>query len=233
MSQRKMIVFGGNGFIGTRVAQTALQHGWRVVVACRSGVPQVSEPWTRDVEYASIDALERRDVYKFLDTHPDAHSVVSCIGLLSLDKRAARRVNGDPTINIAAAAHERPSIEKVAFISAAVMKPADKLLDAYYYGKQQAEKALIEHLPNRHVILRPGMVHGMRNSGGISIPTALVGVPMELLFTPLHALTGLSMFTPPVSVDIVARAVVEGCTDPAVHGVFEVSDIKRLAKRLL
>ena len=50
----KLIVFGGNGFVGTRVCEEALQTGLAVVSINRSGAPKVSAPWTSEVEWISV-----------------------------------------------------------------------------------------------------------------------------------------------------------------------------------
>jgi nucleoside-diphosphate-sugar epimerase len=234
MAARKMIVFGGNGFVGSEVTRVAIAHGWNVVVACRSGQPvgyQRKEEWAQKASFVKIDALQREQVCEFLDDHPDTDSIVNCIGLLTLNKRQARRVNGDPCLNIAAAMCERPKIGKLVFISAADMEPANQLLSGYYYGKRNAEKAMTENLGPRAAVLRPGFIYGPRAlQHGMTLPLQLIGRPLELLLTPVHAILPLSILTPPVSVTTVAKAAVYCAEMPENTGIYEVAEIQKLAQ---
>ena len=52
----KLIVFGGNGFVGTRVCEEALQTGLAVVSVSRSGAPKSapSASWTSQVDWLSV-----------------------------------------------------------------------------------------------------------------------------------------------------------------------------------
>jgi len=50
----KLIVFGGNGFVGTRVCEEALQTGLAVVSINRSGAPKATAAWTSDVEWVKV-----------------------------------------------------------------------------------------------------------------------------------------------------------------------------------
>lgn len=234
MTTRKLLVFGGNGFVGSEVCKVALSHNWNVVVACRSGEPvgkQRREEWVQKVSFVKIDALQREQVCELLDDHPDTTSVINTIGLLTVNKRLARRVNGDPCLNITAALVDRPNIQKFVFISAGDMQPVNFILSGYYFGKRNAEKAMTEHLRTRAAILRPGFVYGSRSlhNGGF-VPLQLLGVPLEAVMTPLHAMLGFSILTPPVSVNAVAKAAVH-CAEVAEHsGIYEVSRINSLAK---
>ena len=234
MSARKLIVFGGNGFVGSEISRIALTHGWNVIVACRSGEPvgyHVRDEWASKVNFVKIDALQREQVNELLNDHADTTAVISTIGLLTLDKRLARRVNGDPALNIAAALYTRPSIQKMVFISAADMYPANYALSGYYYGKRNAEKAMLENLGNRAAILRPAFIHGARAlQHGMTIPLQLIGRPLELILNPIHSLVPLSILTPPVSVRDVAQAALHCADDPLLFGTYEYADIVKLSK---
>jgi hypothetical protein len=50
----KLIVFGGNGFVGSRVCEEALRTGLGVVSINRSGPPKLSSPWIKDVEWVRV-----------------------------------------------------------------------------------------------------------------------------------------------------------------------------------
>lgn len=50
----KLIVFGGNGFVGTRVCEEALNTGLAVVSISRSATPKASAHWTSQVDWVSV-----------------------------------------------------------------------------------------------------------------------------------------------------------------------------------
>jgi NADPH:quinone reductase-like Zn-dependent oxidoreductase len=50
----QVVVFGGNGFVGSRVVQAALSRGASVVSINRSGQPKsLSEAWVTQVKWVS------------------------------------------------------------------------------------------------------------------------------------------------------------------------------------
>lgn len=52
----KLVIFGGNGFVGSRVTEEAVKTGLSVVSVSRRGTPPpgVSAPWTSQVEWARV-----------------------------------------------------------------------------------------------------------------------------------------------------------------------------------
>lgn len=59
----KLIVFGGNGFVGTRVCEEALQTGLAVVSINRSGAPKATASWTSEVEWISVSSSKSSTAY--------------------------------------------------------------------------------------------------------------------------------------------------------------------------
>ena len=56
----RIAVFGGSGFIGSRVCQTLAGAGCSVVSVSRTGAPPAwaaAQPWSRQVEWLAADAL--------------------------------------------------------------------------------------------------------------------------------------------------------------------------------
>ena len=56
----RIAVFGGSGFIGSRVCQTLTGAGCSVVSVSRTGAPPAwaaAQPWSQQVEWHSADAL--------------------------------------------------------------------------------------------------------------------------------------------------------------------------------
>jgi hypothetical protein len=58
---RRLVVFGGSGFVGCATAQEALARGLDVLCLSRSGAPPAavaSQPWARRATWAKADALQ-------------------------------------------------------------------------------------------------------------------------------------------------------------------------------
>ena len=53
----KLVVFGGNGFVGTRVCEEALNTGLAVVSISRSGAPKATSHWTSQVDWLNVSIL--------------------------------------------------------------------------------------------------------------------------------------------------------------------------------
>ena len=54
MAQPKLLVFGGSGFVGSRVCEEALKTGLPVVSVNRSGPPKLSADWVSNVEWIQV-----------------------------------------------------------------------------------------------------------------------------------------------------------------------------------
>ncbi len=54
MGPPKLVIFGGNGFVGSRVCEEALKTGLSVVSVNRSGPPKQSADWVKGVEWVQV-----------------------------------------------------------------------------------------------------------------------------------------------------------------------------------
>ena len=54
MGQPKLLVFGGSGFVGSRVCEEALKTGLPVVSVNRSGPPKLSADWVSNIEWIQV-----------------------------------------------------------------------------------------------------------------------------------------------------------------------------------
>ncbi len=54
MGPPKILVFGGNGFVGSRVCEEAVKTGLSVVSVNRSGPPKLSADWVSKVEWVRV-----------------------------------------------------------------------------------------------------------------------------------------------------------------------------------
>ena len=50
----RVLVFGGNGFVGSRVCEEALKTGLEVVSINRSGAPRHRAPWMDQVSWVQV-----------------------------------------------------------------------------------------------------------------------------------------------------------------------------------
>lgn len=50
----KLVIFGGNGFVGSRVCEEALKTGLSVVSINRSGPPKLSASWVHNVDWVKV-----------------------------------------------------------------------------------------------------------------------------------------------------------------------------------
>ncbi|KAL3163381.1 hypothetical protein ABBQ32_009766 [Trebouxia sp. C0010 RCD-2024] len=215
----KLIVFGGNGFVGTRVCEEALQTGLAVVSINRSGAPKATAAWTSDVEWVSADAL---DPEQWREQLQGAVGVVSCLGGFGSNEFMLK-ICGEANVGVIREA-AKAAVPRCAFISVHDYNLPGFVLPGYFQGKRNAEQAMAESYPEQGVCLRPGFIHGTRYLSGVGIPLGLIGVPLEkaLGFLPTKSLASLPLagaaFVPPVSVRGIAKAAVVAATDPAVPG---------------
>ncbi|KAK7195990.1 hypothetical protein NESM_000532300 [Novymonas esmeraldas] len=320
--QKKLLLFGGTGFVGSMVAQRALSRGFNVVVATRSGAPPLDSPMDvllrrvraiggqaagreslgelptstssssaaaaaaaartsatsssgsgsgsdhtqqrpsasqlerrvheagerAALEFVSIDACSRDQVFHFLHDHPDATAVVNAVGLLTRDYEDARQINGDVMANIAAGVYHPklvPLVRKVVYVSAEPyhlysrrVLGSRRLLKGYFHGKRIGEKAVLENLGVRGAVLRPSFIYGTRHVlfssaaspdavSTLSLPLSWVGYPLDRLLT---AVGGGKLLMPPVSVDVVSEAAVRACAwaDAPDHDVHGICDVYRM-----
>ena len=78
---KKLVVFGGNGFIGSSVCNAALQLGLEVVSVNRSGRPQqANEPWMDRVQWVKWDLSNQDTAGELAGVLQGSDGAVSCIG---------------------------------------------------------------------------------------------------------------------------------------------------------
>lgn len=90
------------------------------------------------------------------------------------------------------------------------------------------------------IVLRPGFIYGKRRVDGFEIPLDLIGEPLERFinatenFTkPLSSLPASDLLlAPPVSVDDVALAAINGIRDDDFFGIFTIAQIKEAAEKV-
>ncbi|KAE8149018.1 hypothetical protein BDV25DRAFT_8106 [Aspergillus avenaceus] len=87
MAAKRLVVAGGNGFLGSRICRSAVARGWSVTSLSRSGEPQWDAiasssdrpSWASSVEWAKADMLKPETYKSFLN---GATAVVHSMGIL-------------------------------------------------------------------------------------------------------------------------------------------------------
>lgn len=201
---KKLLIFGGGGFVGGNMTLIAQQKGWRTAI-----VDNLYRPRLKNVEWQTIDITDAHAVDKVIaDIKPDG--VVNLAAIADIDKAEqekefAWKVNVAGAKYIAKSCAERGT--KYVFISSDAVfdgksssySEEDSPNPVNYYGqtKLEAEKAVLAEHP-RAVIVRVSLVIGFPVTGGNSFLTGLVGkiregkevlCPTDEIRTPVDVLT--------------------------------------------
>ncbi|KAK1317185.1 Uncharacterized protein QJS10_CPA05g01981 [Acorus calamus] len=227
----KLLVLGGNGFVGSHICKEALEHGVTVASLSRSGRTNVLGSWADRVEWHQGSLLVPDSLKDALN---GVTSVISCVGGFGSNTHMYK-INGTANINAIRAAAEQ-GVKRFVYISAADFGVANYLLQGYYEGKKAAEAELLAKFPYGGVILRPGFIHGTRQVGSMKIPLGVVGSPLEMILQHAKPLNRIPLvgplFTPPVNVTSVAKVAVRAATDIVFpSGIVDVYGILRYSQQ--
>ncbi|XP_047319752.1 uncharacterized protein At1g32220, chloroplastic-like [Impatiens glandulifera] len=227
----KLLVLGGNGFVGSHVCMEAVKRGLPVASLSRSGRPPAYEHWVNNVSWIQGNILSGESLKNALE---GVTSVISCVGGFGSNSDMYK-INGTANINAIRAAAEQ-GVKRFVYISAADFGLANYLLQGYYDGKKAAETELMIRYPYGGVILRPGFIHGTRQVGGFKLPLSVLGSPLEMILQKAKPLNQLPivgpLFTPPVNVNSVARVAVRAASDPIFPpGIIDVHSILRYSQQ--
>ncbi|XP_057957493.1 uncharacterized protein At1g32220, chloroplastic isoform X2 [Malania oleifera] len=228
----KLLVLGGNGFVGSHICREALDRGLSVSSLSRSGRSSIHESWANSIIWNQGNLL-LPDSWK--EALSGVTAVISCVGGFGSNSYMYK-INGTANINAIRAAAEE-GVKRFVYISAADFGFVNYLLQGYYDGKRAAETELLTKFPYRGVILRPGFIYGTRSVGSMKLPLGVIGSPLEMVLQNAKPLNRLPLvgplFTPPVNVTSVAKVAVRAATDPVfppgivdVHGILRYSQQK-------
>jgi len=232
----KLVVLGGNGFVGQHVCRSAIKFGMDVVSVSRSGAPYTNQPWKGKVKWVKDDVGGEGEWKNELK---DASAVVSCLGAFGSND-FMEKINGD--LNIRAVSESLKSgVKRFVYISTVENTLPSFVLHGYFNGKRRAEEAVLDSFPSAGAVLRPGFMYGDRQVGTVSIPLGLLGKPLEYFLSlpgagSLQNLPGMkAIFALPLpveSVGLVAAAAAMGKEGISLTGVLSIPDIKAAALML-
>ncbi|KAA3489840.1 catalytic/coenzyme binding protein [Gossypium australe] len=126
----KLLVLGGNGFVGSHICREALNCGLAVASLSRSGGSSLHDSWAKNVTWHKGNLLSSDSWKEALD---GVTSVISCIGGFGSNSYMYK-INGTANINAIRAAADK-GVKRFVYISAADFGLANYLLKGYYEGK--------------------------------------------------------------------------------------------------
>lgn len=109
MPSKNLVVFGGTGWVGQNIVKKAVAAGWDVTAVSRSGQAPYQFPDAWKVQWMSCDATNREAVQELLafKVPGPIDAVISCIGLLTLNRTQAIVMNGQTNVNIVSCIYNR------------------------------------------------------------------------------------------------------------------------------
>ncbi|KAK1297174.1 Uncharacterized protein QJS10_CPB15g00944 [Acorus calamus] len=132
LPSEKLLVLGGNGFVGSQVCKEALEHGVTVASLSRSGRTNVHGSWADSVEWHQGNLLVPESLKDVLN---GVTSMISCVGGFGSNSHMYK-INGTANINAVRAAAEQ-GVKRFVYISAADFGLVNYLLQGYYGGKSE------------------------------------------------------------------------------------------------
>jgi uncharacterized protein YbjT (DUF2867 family) len=218
---KRIVIPGGNGFIGSTIARLAVGAGHDAVAFGRSGRPDLPDgaAWARSVEWRAADVFAPQ---AWGDALEGADAVVHCIGALRPPgDETFDRVNADAALRVA----ERAAEAGVgAFVFLSVRDTPPLVPGRFLAAKRRAEREIPRRYPAlRWVSLRPNLVFGPGRPG--SAPLAALLRAARGLAGPYSTLRGR-----PLPVEVVAAAAVHAAVEPSVSGVLNVEQVDDLGR---
>ena len=163
-------VTGGTGFVGRALSKALLEKGFAVRIITRRKPAAAPEgPAYAEADFADVESLKKALAGADAAIHLAA-------ALFCRSKEDFMRANAAGTANFAAAAGATPGLRKIIYLSSLAAggpSPAeaprtetdpDAPVSFYGMSKLEGEKA-VKNFPGAHVILRPPIIYGKKDSG--------------------------------------------------------------------
>lgn len=214
--KHRLLVIGGNGFVGSNILQRAVQKGIEVRSLNPSGKPQWQDvPWIDHVDWHEGSVFDSKELTRAVEGVTGVISTVGAFGSTDLMEKMC----GDATI-VATEAAQKAGVERFVFVSNS--RVGTRLVSwlplyGYYHGKERAEAAVRTRFPDTGVALRPGFIFGWRRTKqGRGIPLQVVGAPMSMLARDLGAFSSALGFVPFIGDELRAAIPVSAVAKAAV-----------------
>ncbi|MFP4227858.1 MAG: NAD-dependent epimerase/dehydratase family protein, partial [Salinivenus sp.] len=220
----KLVVPGGNGFIGSEICRIAVRNGHEVAAFGRTGRPNLSpaqHPWVSDVEWRAADALDPK-TYRDLFDGADAliHSVAT-IREQPDEGVTFDRVNAQSAFQAAEAAVDA---DLDAFVFLSVRDKPPVVSPTFLSAKRRVERTFPDRFPSlRFATLRPNLVFGRQRPG-----TATMAAVLDRLPGGLHGYSARA--GRPLPVELVAAAAVHTAATDTLSGILDVDQIADLGR---
>jgi hypothetical protein len=245
---KRLVVFGGTGFVGSGIAKEAVKRGFDVTCVTRGGAApahllgDAERGWASEIDWRRGDAL-RPETYR--DAVRGADAVITAVGRLpmpSLTREEIVRDNGETNVAPGRVAMAL-GVRRLVVVGASIPPFVPGMAfgwgfkdAAYKVGKANAERFAREEFVGSGgdgdgdggnnargaVVLKPGGVSGTRWVDGVAVPLYVAMAPLGFALSKLPSALDPLASLAPVSVECVARAAVRGATEDAYAGKFTV-----------
>ena len=219
----RLVITGGNGFIGSELCRVAVQNGHDVAAFGRTGRPDLAparHPWMNEVEWRAADVFTPDAWRDLLD---GADAVIHAIATIREDPAnnvTFNRVNGESMLQ---AAQTAADADVEGFVLLSVQDKPPFVPQGFLDAKRWAERELREQYPSlRQVVLRPNLVFGPGRPGSAMIAAALNQLPRGTAGG-YAAHEGR-----PLPVEVVAAAAVHAAVTPTLSGPLSIDQIEDL-----
>lgn len=220
----KLVVAGGNGFIGSQICRVAVENGHDVVAFGRSGKPDltpVKHPWVGKVDWRRADIFEAD---AWTDALDEADAFIHSIAVISQDPEndvTFDRINGESAIYAAEKCAEA-GVDAFVFLSVRDKPPF--VSGRFLAAKRRAEREIPEQYPGlRFTALRANLVYGPHRPG-----SSTIGAVLERLEGRAGAYSDPQ--GRPLPVELVAAAAVNVATTDTLEGTLSVPQIADIGR---
>jgi NADH dehydrogenase len=204
LENRLVVLIGGNGFIGTHVAQDLLERGARLRIAARRPEKALNLKPLANLGQLQFARCDVRNPASLEACVKGAGAVVYLVGTFGKDQKALQATGAQEAAK--AAAREGAS----AFVYLSAIGADAESESGYASTKGLGEDLVLGAFP-KATILRPSVVFGQGDNFINMFAGLIAAMPVLPVFGPDAKLQ-------PVWVDDVAQAVANALADPAAHG---------------